>query len=267
MATALTKSKLPQVTLVFWIMKICATTLGETGGDQLAQTMKVGYGISTLILISVFLVAVVTQLRARNFHPVLYWTVIVSTSTAGTTMSDYMDRTLKLGYGKGTMILVSLLAAVLIYWRVRIGSMDVSNIMSFRVELIYWTAILFSNTLGTALGDYLSDSSGLGFGGGALLISGVLGLIVMAYYRTQISKVLLFWMAFVLTRPLGATVGDFFWKPHAKGGLGFGTAGSSLVLLAALVGLIVVTTRESDTPDSAVPEPAFDEGAVAPAVV
>jgi uncharacterized membrane-anchored protein len=236
-------SKLPQITLIFWVMKIAATTLGETGGDMLAQTLNVGYAISTLILLSVFLVTLVIQLRARKFSPALYWLVIVSTSTAGTTISDYMDRTLKLGYAKGTLILVSLLISALAFWKVKFGSISINRVNGFELELMYWTTILCSNTLGTALGDYLSDSSGLGFGGGALLIASVIAVIAVLHFRTQINKMVLFWAAFVLTRPLGATVGDLFTKPHSKGGLGFGTYGATAVLVAVLVALIVKTNR------------------------
>ncbi|MEV7871157.1 hypothetical protein AB0P17_34810 [Streptomyces sp. NPDC088124] len=235
--------KLPQITLAFWIMKIAATTLGETGGDLLAQTMNVGYLVSSLILIGLFFISLVIQLKAKTFHPVLYWTVILSTSTAGTTMSDFMNRTAGLGYATGAMVLITALAAVFVVWRLSGLTFDVTRIGSFSGEVLYWTAILFSNTLGTSLGDFLADSSGLGYAGGALLISGLLALTVLAKYRSRISVTLLFWIAFVLTRPLGATVGDFFSKPVVKGGLGFGTIGSSLVLLAVLAALIGHTMR------------------------
>lgn len=236
-------SKLPKINLYFWIMKICATTLGETAGDLLSMTLNIGYAGSSIILIGLFLISLVSQLVSKKYNPLLYWTVILSTSTAGTTMSDYMDRTLGLGYAKGSFILLTILLAILAFWRFRIGSLSVNNIKTFKVELIYWTAILVSNTLGTALGDFLADSSGLGFAGGALLISALLGLVIIATFYTQISKVLLFWVAFVLTRPLGATVGDFLTKTHEKGGLGFGTIGSSLVLATILVFFVLLTIR------------------------
>ncbi len=236
-------SKLPKITLYFWIMKICATTLGETAGDLLSMTLNIGYAASSIILIGLFLISLVSQLVAKKYNPLLYWTVILSTSTAGTTMSDYMDRTLGLGYAKGSLILLTILLAILAFWRFSIGSLSVNNVKTFKVELIYWTAILVSNTLGTALGDFLADSSGLGFAGGALLISALLGLVIIATFYTQISKVLLFWVAFVLTRPLGATVGDFLTKTHEKGGLGFGTIGSSLVLATILVFFVLLTIR------------------------
>ncbi|WP_166363818.1 COG4705 family protein [Pseudomonas akapageensis] len=233
-------NKLPQITLAFWVMKICATTLGETAGDLLSMTLNVGYAISSLILISVFLLTLVTQLFSRAYHPVLYWLVILSTSTAGTTMSDFMDRTLGLGYATGSMILIGILLAIFALWRMSGDSLNVNKIQSFRGEMFYWMAILFSNTLGTALGDFLADDSGLGFAGGALLIGSTIALVVLARYFTKLSPVLLFWAAFVLTRPFGATLGDFLTKPHEKGGLDFGTIGSSLVLggvLLAMIGL------------------------------
>ncbi|HCT05285.1 MAG TPA: hypothetical protein DIW86_07980 [Pseudomonas sp.] len=227
-------NKLPQITLAFWVMKICATTLGETAGDLLSMTLNVGYAISSMILISVFLVTLVTQLWSKAYNPVLYWVVILSTSTAGTTMSDFMDRTLGLGYATGSMILMIIFAL----WHVSGDSLNVNKVQSFRGELFYWMAILFSNTLGTALGDFLADDSGLGFAGGALLIGSAIAAVVALKYFTRISSVLLFWVAFVLTRPFGATLGDFLTKPHEKGGLDFGTIGSSAVLAAVLVVMI-----------------------------
>jgi len=227
--------KIPEITIAFWIMKICATTLGETAGDLLSMTMNVGYAISSLILISIFLVTLLAQLMSKKYNPVLYWTVILSTSTAGTTMSDYMDRTLELGYAMGSTILIAILGVIFILWRISEKSLSVTNITTFKGELFYWTAILFSNTLGTALGDFLADDSGLGFAGGAILIGGLLALIILAKYFTKISTVFLFWIAFVLTRPFGATFGDLLTKTTEKGGLDFGTKGSSLILFAILV--------------------------------
>ena len=235
-------SKLPRVTLLFWIMKIAATTLGETAGGLFSMALKVGYAVSSMVLIGLFFVSLVTQLRSKRYHPALYWTVILSTSTAGTTMSDYMDRTLGLGYAKGTFILVSILAAIFVYWRYSVHSFSVQNIRMLKVELLYWIAILFSNTLGTALGDFLAHDSGLGFMGGALLIGGLLILTVVARYVTRVSTTLLFWIAFVLTRPFGATMGDVLTKSRAQGGLNVGTIGSSGVLGVILVSLILYTT-------------------------
>lgn len=234
-------NKLPQITLAFWVMKICATTLGETGGDLLSMTLNIGYAASTLILISMFLVTLITQLISSRYHPFLFWTVILSTSTAGTTMSDYMDRTLGLGYAMGSLILISVLTLTLFIWRQVEGTIAIKSIQTRRAEVFYWTAILFSNTLGTALGDFLADSSGLGFSGGALLISSLIILVIAAHFFTNISQTILFWAAFVLTRPLGATVGDLLTKPHEKGGLDFGTIGSSAVLGIILLAFIVVT--------------------------
>ena len=235
-------SKLPEVTLLFWVMKIAATTLGETAGDLLSMTLKVGYAVSSMILIGLFVVSLVTQLRSKRYHPLLYWTVILSTSTAGTTMSDYMDRTLGLGYAKGTLILVTILTAIFVYWRSSAHSFSIQNISTFQGQMLYWTAILFSNTLGTALGDFLADSSGLGFAGGACLVGGLLVLTALASFYTRISKTLLFWIAFVLTRPFGATMGDVLTKSRERGGLAFGTVGSSLILGSILVALILYTT-------------------------
>jgi uncharacterized membrane-anchored protein len=209
--------------------------------DLLAQTLNVGYAISSLLFVGLFLASLVTQLKTTKFHPVLYWTVIVSTSTAGTTMSDFMNRSAGLGYAKGALVLIACLAGVFAVWRRSGQTFSVEQISTFRGEMLYWVAILFSNTLGTSLGDFLADSSGLGFAGGALVIGTVMVLILAAHYLTRISGTLLFWMAFVLTRPLGATVGDFFSKPVAKGGLNLGTVGTSATLAAILVVVIGYT--------------------------
>ena len=233
-------NKLPAITISFWIMKIAATTLGETAGDLLSMTLGIGYAASSVALISVFLMSLGAQLRATRFHPLLYWTVILATSTAGTTMSDFMDRTLGLGYAAGSEILLTALMLVLAAWRGSTGSLSVALVRSRRAELFYWFAILISNTLGTALGDFLADDSGLGFAGGALLIGGALTAIAVAYFMTHISRIALFWLAFVLTRPFGATMGDVLTKPHENGGLDLGTAGASAVLAALLAGLIVL---------------------------
>jgi uncharacterized membrane-anchored protein len=233
------ESKLPKIAAAFWVMKISATTLGETAGDLLSMTLNIGYAESSRILVSGFLLSLVAQLLSKRYHPALYWTVILSTSTAGTTMSDYMDRTLGLGYTKGAALLITILLCVFAAWRWTTGSLSVDNVKSRKAELFYWIAILFSNTLGTALGDFLADSSGLGFLGGALLIGGLLVLVLLATFLTRLSRVLLFWIAFVLTRPFGATVGDVLTKSKAKGGLNFGTIGSSAILAAILVGMVV----------------------------
>ena len=231
-------NKLPQITLAFWVMKICATTLGETAGDLLSMTLDIGYALSSLLLISLFVVSLLGQLRARSYQPALYWTVILTTSTAGTTISDFMDRSLGLGYAAGALVLISLLVGVLTAWRLSEKSLSVDHINSRRGELFYWGAILVSNTLGTALGDYLADDSGLGFAGGALLIGSLLAVVAMAYYRTKVSRVALFWIAFVLTRPFGATLGDVLTKSTEKGGLDLGTIGSSAVLASVLAVMV-----------------------------
>jgi uncharacterized membrane-anchored protein len=243
-------NKLPQITLAFWVMKICATTLGETAGDLLSMTLNVGYAISSLILISVFLITLITQLKAKTYNPMLYWIVILSTSTAGTTMSDFMDRTLGLGYATGSALLITILLVTLAVWRWSEGSLSVDHVRTFKGELFYWIAILFSNTLGTALGDYLADDSGLGFAGGALLIGSTIAVVVLLHFYTRISSVLLFWLAFVLTRPFGATLGDVLTKPHEKGGLDFGTIGSSAVLAAILLLLVVAATVHKNRRDN-----------------
>lgn len=235
-------NKIAKVTAFFWIMKICATTLGETAGDLVSMTLKVGYALSSVILITLFLISLAVQLKSARFHPVLYWTVILTTSTAGTTMSDFMDRTLKLGYANGSLILITCLFVVLAAWHFSEKTLSVSNIQTPKVELFYWTAILFSNTLGTALGDFLADDSGLGFLGGAALIGGLLVLVVLAYYFTRLNRVMLFWVAFVLTRPFGATFGDLLTKPAVKGGLDFGTVGSSLILISLLLFFVIYTS-------------------------
>ena len=232
-------NKIPELTFLFWIMKITATTLGETGGDLLAQTLGVGYGISTIIFFAFFLIMLFCQLITKKYIPPIYWGVIVATSTAGTTMSDYMDRTLGLGYAVGSLILITILITILIIWRLTEKTLSVTNIKSIRGELFYWAAILFSNTLGTALGDFLADDSGLGFGGSALLISSALVLIIIAYYFTKLSRIALFWFAFVLTRPFGATFGDLLTKSTEKGGYDLGTKGTSLILFTFLIILII----------------------------
>lgn len=244
-------SKVATVTAIFWIMKICATTVGETGGDLLSMTMDVGYAASSLILVGIFLITLIAQLMAKKFNSFLYWAVILSTSTAGTTISDYLDRTLLLGYATGAVILVSILVAILIVWRLVMGSIAVDHIRDRRVETFYWMAILASNTLGTALGDFLADSSGLGYGLSNLLIASGIALTIIGYYFTPISRVTLFWVAFVLTRPFGATMGDLLTKPHEKGGLDLGTIGSTIMLLGILVALILWTAFRRPKPAQA----------------
>jgi uncharacterized membrane-anchored protein len=238
-----TASKVAKVTLAFWVMKICATTVGETAGDMFSMTLNIGYAASSVLLIAFFLAMLFMQMRAKAFNPVLYWLVILATSTAGTTVSDFMDRTLQLGYTAGASILVSILIATLAVWRLTTGSISVSDIRERKVELFYWIAILASNTLGTAFGDFLADTSGLGYIGSNLLISAALLLIIGGFAFTTISKTILFWAAFVLTRPFGATMGDLLTKTPAKGGMGFGTIGSSAILLGLLAALVLWDMR------------------------
>ncbi|CAM4038474.1 membrane protein [Flavobacterium antarcticum] len=230
--------KVADVTVLFWIMKISATTLGETAGDMLSMTFNWGYGLSSLVLLGFFVLTFLMQLFAKKYNPILYWLVIISTSTAGTTISDFMDRTLGLGYLTGSLILFSTLIMMLSVWYFSEKSLSVTNVHSRKVEVFYWLTILVSNTLGTALGDFLADDSGLGFSGGALLIGSLLLILVGLFFFTKISRVLLFWIAFVLTRPFGATFGDLLTKSVDKGGLNLGTIGSSLVLGSVLMILI-----------------------------
>jgi uncharacterized membrane-anchored protein len=231
-------NKVAQVTVAFWVMKICATTLGETAGDLFSMTLGAGYAVSSIALLAVFGAALALQMRARTFHPALYWTVVLLTSTAGTTMSDFMDRSLGLGYTLGSSLLFACLVVVLAAWRMTEKSLSVSRIESRRAEAFYWAAILCSNTLGTALGDFLAHDSGLGFFGSATLIGGLLAAVLAAYLFTSANRVALFWAAFVLTRPFGATFGDLLTKPTDDGGFDFGTIGSSAVLGAVLVALV-----------------------------
>ena len=236
--------KMPQITVAFWVMKIAATTLGETGGDWLSMTMNLGYLTSTLVFFTLFLIALGLQLAVKKHYPMLFWTVIVATSTSGTTMSDYMDRTLNLGYAKGAGILLAILLTSLALWKVTVGDLSVTNIRTRKAEIFYWVTILFSNTLGTASGDFLSDDSGLGFLGSWLLITAILAAILALNYTTKLSKVFLFWIAFILTRPFGATFGDVLTKPGDQGGLNFGRGYSSFILLAILVVAILVSYRK-----------------------
>lgn len=232
------QSKVPEITLGFWIIKILATTLGETGGDAVTMSMNLGYAVGTLIFLSIFVLAVAAQIRASQFSPSLYWLTILATTTVGTTMADFADRSLGVGYFGGSAILLAGLLGALALWRLFEGSVSVATVTNPRVEMFYWTTILFSQTLGTALGDWMADTNGLGFGGGALVFSAALAVVAGGYFLTNISRVLLFWAAFVLTRPLGATVGDLLDKPHDLGGLGFSRYLASL-LLVALIGALV----------------------------
>ncbi len=254
-------NKVAAVTLGFWVLKILATTLGETGGDWLTMTLGLGYGPGALLLLGLFALTLLAQLRARGFHRGLYWVVILSTSTAGTAMSDFLDRTLGLGYLRGALLLVALLGGVLAAWYHSEGHLSVQRIASRRAEGFYWMAILVSNTLGTALGDFLADSSGLGFAASAGLIAAVIAATALAYRFTPVSRVLLFWIAFVMTRPFGATFGDLLTKPAAHGGLELGTGGASLVLAVLLVaGLLVQGLGRPDAQRSECPLSSWSRG-------
>jgi uncharacterized membrane-anchored protein len=232
-------SKVPAVTLGFWVIKIIATTLGETGGDAVSMTLNWGYALSSTMFIGIFAAAVAAQIAARRFHPFLYWAVIIATTMAGTTMADFADRSLGIGYPGGSLILLACLMASLGIWYWQAGSIDVNTVASPRIEMFYWTAILFSQTLGTALGDWMADSNGLGYERGALVFAAALVVVAAAYFFTNISRTLLFWSAFILTRPLGATVGDLLDKPKADGGLAFGRFDASAILVALIVALLI----------------------------
>lgn len=238
-------SKVPEVTLLFWVIKIAATTLGETAGDAVSMTLNLGYAIGTLIFFGFFLTVLAAQVTSKSFHRFLYWAVIVATTTVGTTMADYADRSLGIGYVGGSLTLFALLISVLAAWKYFLGSISFDHIAAPKTEIFYWLTILFSNTLGTALGDFLADTSGLGYEGGALVFAGILTLIAAAYFKTKISRTLLFWAAFILTRPLGATVGDMLTKPFDHGGLNLGRISSSLVIGILMLGCIWISSRRN----------------------
>ena len=238
-------SKVPEVTLAFWVIKIVATTLGETGGDAVSMTLNWGYALSSALFIGIFVVAVAAQIAARSFHSSLYWAVIIATTTAGTTMADLADRSLGIGYPGGSLILFALLMTTLGIWYWRAGSISVDTVASPRIEMFYWATILFSQTLGTALGDWMADSNGLGYERGALVFAAGLIVVAAAYFYTNVSRTLLFWSAFILTRPLGATLGDFLDKPVANGGLAFGRFYASAILAAVIVGCIALLPQRA----------------------
>jgi uncharacterized membrane-anchored protein len=233
-------SKVPEVTLVFWIIKILATTLGETGGDAVSMSMNLGYLIGTGIFAALFMVAVVIQVSAKKFHPVIYWTTIIATTTVGTTLADFADRSLGIGYAGGTALLFGLLMASLFVWYRVLGSVAVDTVSSPKSEMFYWITIMFSQTLGTALGDWTADNEALGYTGGAIVFGSMLGVVAATYYWTKISRTVLFWAAFILTRPLGAVVGDFLDKPISNGGLALSRYSASGVLLVLMASCIFI---------------------------
>jgi uncharacterized membrane-anchored protein len=236
-------SKVPHVTVAFWVIKILATTLGETGGDALSMTLKLGYGLSTLIFVAFFAATLGAQVTMKRYHPFAYWAVVVATTTVGTTTSDYLDRTLGLGYVKSSILLFCGVLAVLIVWRAVTGKIQFEHIATRDNEIFYWVTILVSNTLGTALGDFVATDTGLGFEKGALVFAGLLAVVVAAHFLTSISDAILFWAAYVLTRPLGATLGDTLTKPQPEGGLGLGRISSTLAILVLMVVGIVLSHR------------------------
>ena len=240
-----TLSKVPEVTLIFWIMKIVATTLGETGGDAVSMSMNLGYLVGTAIFASIFIVAVSAQIKAKRFHPFLYWTTIIATTTVGTTLADFADRSLGIGYAGGASLLFMLLMTSLAIWYWSLGSVSVNSISSPKAEMFYWITIMFSQTLGTALGDWTADSAGLGYTGGAIVFSLLLALVAAAYFWANISRTALFWAAFILTRPLGAVVGDFLDKPINAGGLALSRYSASFSLIVLIMGCILIFPQQA----------------------
>ena len=249
-------AKVPQVTLLFWIIKILATTLGETGGDAVtmswlgettAQAKGTGYLIGTAIFGVIFVAAVLVQIRAKKFHPFLYWVAIVATTTVGTTLADYCTRSLGIGYTGGSTILLIFVIASLLIWRWSTGSISIETVNTPKIEVFYWVTIMFSQTLGTALGDWVADTNEMGFAGAAAVFGGLLLLTALLYYFTSLSRVILFWAAFILTRPLGAVVGDLLDKPHAEGGLGLSRYTASLALLVVIIALILIFRQKPAT--------------------
>jgi uncharacterized membrane-anchored protein len=240
-----TASKVPEVTLMFWIIKILATTLGETGGDAVSMSLNLGYLVSTGIFAVIFLLAVLAQVSAEKFRPLLYWATIIATTTVGTTLADFVDRSLGIGYAGGSLTLFALLMASLFTWHRTLGSIAVDTVSSPKAEAFYWVTIMFSQTLGTALGDWTADTASLGYTGAALVFGSLLGVVAAAYYGTKISRTALFWAAFILTRPLGAVVGDFLDKPRDHGGLALSRYTASATLFALVVACIVVFPQRS----------------------
>ena len=238
-------SKVPEVTLVFWIIKIAATTLGETGGDTVTMTLNWGYLAGTLLFFVALVALVASQIIANKFHPSLYWAAIIASTTFGTTMADFADRSLGIGYTGGSSILLFCLLATLGLWYWSLGSISVDTVDTPKVEVFYWAAITFSQTLGTALGDWMADSTGLGYEGGAVVFGAALAVVAAAYYWTKVSRVTLFWAAFILTRPLGATVGDFLDKPVNHGGLALSRPVASAVIAAFIIGCLLILPQRA----------------------
>jgi uncharacterized membrane-anchored protein len=239
--------KVPAVTLGFWLLKIAATTLGETGGDALSMSLNLGYLLSTAIFAVIFAAAVFAQILAKRFHPLLYWFTIIATTTVGTTLADFADRSLGIGYAGGSTLLLLLLLASLAVWKRTMGSIAVESVSSPKAEIFYWVTIMFSQTLGTALGDWTADTAGMGYLGSALLFGGLLAVCVIGHFTTTISKTVWFWSAFILTRPLGAVLGDFLDKPHDHGGLALDRFAATAVLLVLMGVTMVIFTQRPAT--------------------
>ncbi len=227
--------KVPQVTLIFWIIKIAATTLGETGGDAVSMSMNLGYLIGTVVFATIFIAMVAAQILAKSFHPILYWGTIIASTTVGTTLADMVTRDLGIGYAGGSLLLAALLFGSLLAWRAVLGSVSFASVSTPRAEMFYWLTIMFSQTLGTALGDWTADTASLGYGGAALVFLVLLGIVGAVYYKSKFSRVALFWMAFILTRPLGAAVGDLLDKPIDSGGLALSRYTASAVLFVFII--------------------------------
>jgi uncharacterized membrane-anchored protein len=238
-------SKVPEITIVFWIIKIAATTLGETGGDTVTMTLNWGYLAGTALFFSLLVIFVVWQIRAEKFHPFLYWATIVASTTAGTTMADFADRSLGIGYAGGSLLLFACLILILTSWYWTLGTIAVDTVSTPKAEAFYWAAITFSQTLGTALGDWMADDTGLGYEGGALVFALGLAIIAALYLWTNTSRVFLFWAAFILTRPLGATVGDFLDKPVKEGGLALSRPLASAVIAVFILGCLLLLPQRA----------------------
>ena len=233
-------SKVPELTLIFWVIKILATTLGETAGDAMSMSLNLGYLVSTFIFAVIFMIAVTAQIKAKHFQPYLYWLTIIATTTVGTTLADFATRSLGIGYTGGSTLLFGLLLASLMVWYKTLGSVSVSTVSTPSAEMFYWVTIMFSQTLGTALGDWTADTAGLGYVGAAAIFGGILLIIIAAHYFTNISKTFLFWGTFILTRPLGAVVGDFLDKPVAAGGLALSRYSASISLIILILACILI---------------------------
>ena len=238
-------SKVPEVTLLFWIIKIAATTLGETGGDAVSMSMHLGYLVGTAIFATLFMVAVTAQIKAKTFRPLLYWATIIASTTVGTTLADFADRSLGMGYAGGSTLLLTLLLGTLFAWHRTLGSVSVNTVSTPKAEVFYWVTIMFSQTLGTALGDWTADTAGLGYGGAALVFGALLTLAAAVYYGSKVSRTLLFWVAFILTRPLGAVVGDFLDKPLNAGGLALSRYSASAALIAIVLACLLLFKQKA----------------------